>query len=121
MQKTELRTPSWNFQEAIRKVGNDQEIATAIFLTLIKELDTQILGMLAAIDAKNWVAIEQSAHRLLGSSRICATPKLEHLAAALEYCAKARDRLAASDLLAEMQQEAVRLRVIAHQAHELTE
>ena len=55
------------------------------------------------------------------SSRICATPKLEHLAAALEYCAKARDRLAASDLLAEMQQEAVRLRVIAHQAHELTE
>lgn len=120
MQNAEAPTPAWNRQEAIRRLGNDPEIATSIFHTLVQGLDSQLLGMIEALKASNWAAIELSAHRLLGSSRICATPRLERLAFALEYCAKTRDILATPDLLAEIQQEADRLREVASQVPEST-
>lgn len=121
MQKAETQPSlAWNRQEAIRRLGNDPEIATSIFHTLVQGLDSQLLGMVEALKVSNWAAIELSAHRLLGSSRICATPRLERLASALEYCAKARDILATPDLLAEMRQEADRLKEVAGQAPEST-
>jgi two-component system sensor histidine kinase BarA len=101
---------SWDRQEAIRKVGNDPEIADTLFQTLVKNLDQQILGMTEAFRQQDWNSIGQTLHKLLGSSKICATPRLENLLLALNCCAKTHDAQTMPNLFADLQQEAQSLK-----------
>lgn len=94
----------------MRKVGNDPEIADTLFQTLVKGLDQQILGMTEAFGRQDWISIGQTAHKMLGSSRICVTPRLETLLQALNCCAKAQDAEATPDLFNALVQEAANLK-----------
>lgn len=100
----------WDRDAAIRAMAGDETAALQLFRLLLDGLEQAENDLQQFLHAADWHGIQQLAHRLQGSSRLCCTPLLDELMQGLECAAAAAqaDRIAA--LLDAFRQLSERLR-----------
>jgi two-component system sensor histidine kinase BarA len=95
---------------ALAAAGGDADLARELLTALLAGLPGEIEDLRAALAESDWPALADHAHQVRGASRYCGVPALDEAIESLERAARAADPERVGDTLAQVENEAARLR-----------
>jgi HPt (histidine-containing phosphotransfer) domain-containing protein len=84
--------PPRDLDEALAITGGSRAVADEMLRELLAELPGQLASAADALDAGDWDGLRSLAHRMKGSSAMCALPALHAAVCALQAAARAGER-----------------------------
>ncbi|MES9881763.1 MAG: ATP-binding protein [Sedimenticola sp.] len=107
--------PSRDIDKAMRIVGGRKELADEIFSCFLDELPQVLEEINQHNQAQEWRSLQDTAHRLCGSSAVCGVPRIHTMIIDLENAAQNEQAAQADTLIDKIHNEAKVLLELKHQ------
>lgn len=102
--------PAWDRGAALAATAGDEELAGELLDALLASLPEDLSRLTELLEARDWLGIDDAAHRIRGATAYCGAPALDKALEELKEAARTTDERRILWGLRHVELEAERLR-----------
>ena len=108
--RVKSRLPAWDRGAALAATAGDENLAGELLEALLLGLPADLSRLKELLQARDWLGIDDAAHRMRGATAYCGAPALDRALEKLKEAARTTDEGRILRSLEQVELEAERLR-----------